>query len=139
MKILLAIDNLGRGGRERRLVELIKGLLQSGDYQITLVVFSSRVEYEEVFDMDINLHMLPRKTKKDPRVFFSFFKISKDAAPDLIHTWGDMATIYAVPSAFLLRIKLINGSVVNAPAHTGWSDPEFFRKKLVLPFSKNNW
>lgn len=134
MKILIAIDNLGRGGCERRAVELMKGLLENGNYEISLVVFSNRIEYEEVYDMNIRLFKLPRKTKKDLKVFYKFFKVLKEAKPDLVHSWGDMASIYATPSTTLLGIKLLNGSVVNAPAQTGWKDPDYFRKRIVLPF-----
>lgn len=134
-KVLLAIDNLNRGGRERRMLELIKGLLRTNSYEITLVVFSDRLHYQQVHDMDIDLHILVRKPKKDPRVFGKFYKICKNFNPDIIHTWGDMATMYALPAAYFQKVKLINGSVVNAPKETGWSDPEYFRKKVSLPFS----
>ncbi|MEM6799981.1 MAG: glycosyltransferase [Bacteroidota bacterium] len=135
MKILLAIDNLNRGGRERRMLELIKGLLRKGGYQITLVVFSDRLHYKEVHELDIELHVLVRKPKKDPRVFGRFYKICKTFKPELIHSWGDMATIYAIPAAAMQGIKLVNGSVVDAPKNTGWTHDEYFRKKLCLPFS----
>lgn len=134
-KVLLAIDNLNRGGRERRMLELIKGLLRTRKYQITLVVFSDRLHYKEVHSLDIDLHVLVRKPKKDPRVFGRFYTIAKKFGPDIIHTWGDMSTVYAIPAAFFQNVKLINGSVVNAPKETGWSDPEYFRKKLSLPFA----
>jgi len=117
------------------MLELIKGLLGTKSYEITLVVFSDRLHYKEVHALDVDLHILVRKPKKDPRVFARFYKICKKAKPDLIHTWGDMSTIYAIPAAFFMGIKLVNGSVVNAPQHTGWTDPEYFRKKVSLPFS----
>ena len=40
MKILLLIDSLVSGGRERRLIELIKGLRSYPHVQLKLVVFS---------------------------------------------------------------------------------------------------
>ncbi|MEM8888332.1 MAG: glycosyltransferase [Bacteroidota bacterium] len=134
MKLLLAIDNLNRGGRERRMLELVKGLLGTGSFQITLIVFSDRLHYKHVHDLDIDLHILVRKPKKDPRVFRKFYKICKNFQPDLIHTWGDMSTIYAIPSAFFLGIKLVNGSVVDAPKDAGWRREEYSRKRIALPF-----
>lgn len=135
MNILLCIDNLGRGGRERRIVELMKGLLALKSFTLTLVVFSNRVEYPEVQKMDVEVHLLPRIPKKDPRIFFKFYSICKKAKPDLIHSWGDMATIYAIPSAQLLRIRLFNGSVADAPHMPTWRNTEFLRKKITSPFS----
>jgi len=135
MKILLCIDNLARGGRERRIVELIKGLLATKSFVISLVVFSDRVDYDEIFEMDLDVHLLPRIPKKDPRIFFKFFSLCKKAKPELIHSWGDMATIYAIPAAQLLHIKLYNGSVADAPKTPGWFNTEFRRKKITTPFS----
>lgn len=135
MKILLCIDNLGRGGRERRIVELIKGLLAKNSLTLSLVIFSDKVDYPEIFDMDIRVHLLPRKPKKDPRIFYKFFKICKQVKPDLIHSWGDMATIYAIPAAQFLTIRLYNGSVADAPHMPNWSNTEFVRKRITSPFS----
>jgi glycosyltransferase involved in cell wall biosynthesis len=135
MRILFAIDNLGRGGKERRMLELIKGLLQTGDYQITLVVFSDRIDFDYVYTLPVDLRILIRKPKKDPRVISRFFRICKEKKPGLIHAWGDMSTLIAIPSAFFLGIKLINGSVVNAPNKAGWFDLEYFRKRITIPFS----
>lgn len=70
MKILYIIESLSAGGKERRLVELIKGLKDHSDFQCELAVMSNDIHYEYVFKQNIRIHYLIRKWKKDPEIFF---------------------------------------------------------------------
>jgi glycosyltransferase involved in cell wall biosynthesis len=135
MKILLLSDSLIKGGRERRMIELIKGLLERPDVQMELVLFSNVIDYPEIHDLDIPLHIIERKPKKDPRVFSRLLKICKRFQPDTIHTWSSMTAIFAYPSVKLLNIKLVNGNIANAPHNLKIWDKELFRAKLTFPFS----
>ena len=52
MKILMVIDSLPRGGKEKRMLELIKGLKNQPDrFDIYLVSLTDWVEYEYVYDV----------------------------------------------------------------------------------------
>jgi glycosyltransferase involved in cell wall biosynthesis len=136
MKILLLIDSLVSGGRERRLIELIKGLRNHSDVQLKLVVFSDKIYYEEIYELDVPIIILKRIPKKNPLVFYKLYKICRDWRPDLMHSWGTMSAIWAIPSTILLNIKLINGNVTNAPDNMGFFDKELVRAKFSFPFSK---
>jgi glycosyltransferase involved in cell wall biosynthesis len=135
MKILLITDSLAKGGKERRMLELMKGLRAYPDVSYELVLFSQRIDYPEVHDMGIPVHILERKPKKDPRVFSRFYRLCQQLRPDVIHSWGSMPSIYAVPAAKLLGIKLINAMIADAPAGMGLSDGRYLRGKLTFPFS----
>lgn len=135
MKILILIDSLVSGGRERRLIELIKGFQGQNDVELMLVVFSDKIHYQEVFELDVTVKILKRVPKKNPMVFFRLFKLCRSFKPDLIHSWGTMSTIFAIPSSLLLKIKLINGNIVDAPNHLNLFDKRLFRAKLTFPFS----
>lgn len=135
MKILLLSDSLIKGGRERRMIELIKGLLEKPDVQTELVLFSNVIDYPEIHDIGIPLHIIERKPAKDPRVFTRLLKICKRFRPDVIHTWSSMTAIFAFPSVKLLKIKLVNGNIANAPLNLKIWDKELFRAKLTFPFS----
>jgi glycosyltransferase involved in cell wall biosynthesis len=135
MKILLLSDSLIKGGRERRMIELIKGLLERSDVQMELVLFANVIDYPEIHDLDIPLHILERKPKKDPRVFYRFYQLCKRFQPDVIHTWSSMCAIFAYPAIKLLNIKLANGNIANAPHNLKIWDKELFRAKLTFPFS----
>ncbi|MCP4976132.1 MAG: glycosyltransferase, partial [Maribacter sp.] len=136
MKILLLIDSLVSGGRERRLIELIKGFNEYPDVQLKLVVFSDKIHYKEIYELGVPVVILKRIPKKNPMVFYKLYKICRKWKPDLMHSWGTMSAIWAIPSTILLNIKLINGNVTDAPANMGFLDKKLFRAKLSFPFSK---
>ena len=78
MKILFYIESLNSGGKERRLVELIKGLSKYPDIEMELVLTRDYIHYKEISDTGIKIHFNIRKgLKKDPRLFFKFYKIAK--------------------------------------------------------------
>ena len=135
MKILLLIDSLVSGGRERRLIELIKGFRDYPDVHLHLVVFSDNIHYQEVFQLGLPVKILERVPKRNPLVFYRLFKLCRKWKPDLIHSWGTMSAIWAIPSSLFLNIKLINGNVTDAPPNMGFFHKELFRAKLSFPFS----
>ena len=76
MKILFYIESLGFGGKERRLVELIKALSKNKTYQMEIVLTRKRVHYEDIFSTNVKITYLERKSiKKDPTIFYKFYKI----------------------------------------------------------------
>lgn len=115
MKILFFTENLRAGGKERRIIELFKYLKKHGDYQIELLITKNIIHYQEIYELGIPIHLIERKwTKKDPLLFFKFYKIAKRFKPDVIHVWGHMVAVYAVPTKILLRVPLINNEIVDA-------------------------
>lgn len=130
----MLIDSLVKGGRERRLIELLKGFTKYDDLEVALVLFSKKVEYPEIHQMNVPIYYLERKPKKDPRVFFRLFKICKKEQVDIIHSWGTMPSVYAIPTAKILGVKFVNASIANAPNQIGWRDSDFLRSKLTYPF-----
>ncbi len=103
MKILFFIDNLGPGGKERRCVELVKGLYTSSELNVEIVVMNKNIHYQEISSLDINIHYLIRKTKKDLSVFRKFYEICKKIKPDIVHCWNDMTAVIAVPTCKFLK------------------------------------
>jgi glycosyltransferase involved in cell wall biosynthesis len=135
MKILFFIDTLGSGGKERRMVELIKALNTVPEVDVEIIVMSSDIHYQEILDMDIKIHSLIRKTRKDIFVFYRLFKICKTSSPDLLHCWDSMTAIYAAPICSILGIKLINGMIIDAPTKQNIFNKDWLRAKITFPFS----
>lgn len=117
MKILFFIESLHSGGKERRLVELLKGLKKNfREINFELVLTKKKIHYKEVLKLGIKIHILERKfLKKDPLLFFQFYRLCKKYQPDIMHTWGNMVTIYSIPAKLLLKIPLINNQIIDAP------------------------
>lgn len=134
MKIIFFIDGLSSGGKERRLVELMKGLKLHPDVDFILVVMSTEIHYSEVYDLQIDIIHLIRKTKKDLSIFKKFYDICKNYNPDIIHTWDGMTSVYAMFISKLLNIVFVNGMITNASLNSNLSKEKVF-SKLSFPLS----
>ena len=135
MKILFFIDNLQSGGKERRFTELLKGLKRSSNIELSVVVMNEDVHYKEIFDLDIKIQYLIRKTSKDLSVFRKFYQICKIEKPNIVHCWDDMTAVISVPTCKFLRIKLVNGMVIDTPIIRNFRNKSWLRAKLTFPFS----
>ncbi len=133
MKVLFFIESLGSGGKERRLVELIKGLSKDGNLEMELVLTKEVIHYTDILSTNINIHYIVRKgLKKDPRLFYKFYKIASKFKPDIIHVWGNLVAIYAIPTKVFLKTPMINSQITNAPLNVSNS---FLEHTLTFPFS----
>ncbi len=134
MKILFFIESLRSGGKERRLVELIKGLAKNPDIEMEIVLTKEEIHYTDVLATNIKIHYTVRKKglKKDPRIFYKFYKVAKKVKPDVIHVWGNLVAIYAIPAKVLLRIPMVNSQIADAPENIGNS---ILSHRLSFPFS----
>lgn len=135
LKVLFFIDSLRAGGKERRCVELLKGLDVSSDINFEIVVMNEDIHYQEVFRLNTKIHYLIRRTKKDLSVFRKFYNINKKYKPDIVHCWNDMTAVIAVPICKLLNIKLVNGMVADTPVHRNLMNKSWARAKLTFAFS----
>lgn len=136
MKVMLLIDSLVSGGMERRLVELVKGFQGYPDVQLHVVVFRDNIHYTEIYDLNLSVTIIKREPKHNPMVFYKLYKLCKQWQPNIIHSWGTMSAVLAVPSALLQGIKFINGFVVDASHNMKYWDERLVRARLTFPFSK---
>ncbi len=132
IKILYVIDSLGPGGAERRLVQLLK-CLDADRFSTKVILLTDIVHYTEVFGLETEVIKLDRKIRKDPLIFFRLYRICRGWRPDIIHAWGSMPAVYAGPVAGLLRIKLINAMIADAPIRL--NAKKRIRSFLSFPFS----
>jgi glycosyltransferase involved in cell wall biosynthesis len=133
LKTLHIIDSLGSGGKERRLVQLIKGLKKNGKIKSEIIILNDIIHYKIIHELDIKLHVLKRRINKDPSIYFKIINICKKFRPDIIHSWGSMPSIYCAPVSKILRIKFLNGQISDAPKTISWKIK--IRTLLTFPFS----
>jgi glycosyltransferase involved in cell wall biosynthesis len=137
MKILMIINSLNRGGYERRMLELIKGLKgQPYPYEIYVISMLNIVEYDYVYDLPIKFQIVQRRSSKDFRFVLKLRKIIKDFNPDIIHSWDVTASVYASAAKLFLNKVLINGIISNAYPGLNWFNSRYLRVKLLMPFCK---
>jgi len=114
IKVLHLIDSLRFGGKERQLVELLKGLSKHPEVLSELGIMSKDIHYPDVYKLNIDIKFLIRKSRKDPRILAKLYKLCKEFRPEIIHSWSLMTSVYAAPVAKMLNIRLINGTIRNA-------------------------
>lgn len=128
MRILLFTDTLGFGGKERRLLELIKYLKQNTDYTIALVLTENEIYYEYVYELGIQIEIMERKFSRfDPSPLLKLIRFCKVFKPDVIHAWGIMTTFYAIPAKLMIRKPLISSMIADVQGLT-----ELFSSKTIF-------
>jgi glycosyltransferase involved in cell wall biosynthesis len=115
LRVLHLVDSLRVGGKERQVVELLKGLCHLEQVQLMLVTMGQERFYvPEIEGLELPLIYLLRKMRWDPSIFIRLHGILRNFKADIVHTNSDMATFYALPLTKLLRAKLVNGCVRGA-------------------------
>jgi glycosyltransferase involved in cell wall biosynthesis len=133
MRVLICIEALGVGGKERQAVELVKALGRRPDVECLMVCLQSDDFYlHELTDVGISVEFMLRRMRWDVGVFDQLYKTIRRYQPHLMHTFGMMSSFYALPIAKLMRLPLINASIQNAFSRGGfrWS-----LEKLLLKAS----
>jgi glycosyltransferase involved in cell wall biosynthesis len=135
MRILLFIDGFGVGGKERQLLELVKGLAFEDGVECELAITSKQIHYTYLENLGVPVHYVHRKFRKDPSVYPRFYSLCKQVQPDIVHSWNSMCSVYAAPVAKLLGITFINGFLRDAKPNLSFRDREWLRAKLTFPLS----
>ena len=151
LRVLHFIDNLGPGGKERQLVELLKGLEAGldagpdpapgadpghrGGCESCVVSMTEGVFYAELLALRrVTLRSLIRRSRKDWRAFAQFYREVREFAPDVIVAWDHMTAIYAVPAALWAGVPLVNAMIRDAPDRLSWT--AWSRARLSFPFCR---
>jgi glycosyltransferase involved in cell wall biosynthesis len=139
MKILHYIDSFRSGGKERQLLELLKGLSRVEDIECELIIMSENVHFLNnsniMNELNIKPRFLLRKSKKDLGIFFRLYRLCQEIRPDILHSWESMCSVYAMPITKLLGIKFVNGFIRNAPQAISVGDKIWLRRNITFPFS----
>ena len=84
-KILQLIDSLNIGGAEVLLVDLVRGIKESGD-DVSVGYSTSGPLEKNLLKMGISLTHLPRLGRIDPFLFFRMCQLILREKPDIVHT-----------------------------------------------------
>lgn len=136
MRVLMLTDSLSKGGTERQLLELIKGLkIGEPEMDILLVLLSDVVDYNYVYELPIKIRIVKRQTKKDITVFAKLNRLLNEFKPDIIHTWSTMSSFYV---SFLKIFRggiFVNNSILNAYTDMNFFHHEFLKVRFSGFFS----
>ncbi|WFU22172.1 glycosyltransferase [Bradyrhizobium sp. CB1717] len=135
IRVLHITDTLGSGGKERQLIELLRGFNKIDGFVNELVVLSDTIHYDEVGTLGIKIHIFRRSRKWDFRIFEKLYGVAKRYRPNIIYSWESMCSVYASPIALLFGSALINGMIRYAPLVLNLKDQAYRRLLLTAPFS----
>ena len=114
-RILYIIDSLRAGGKERRCLSLIQKIAENNNYIIEFVILNSDIHYREVFDIEINCHIIDRKKYSKSGVVIKIFQIFNNFKPNILHAWDTLSTLYWVPLKLIFQTKLITSKITDSP------------------------
>lgn len=94
---------------------------------------SEEIHYTRFLNLGIQYRVIKRNwTKKDPSIFYKFYAVCREYKPDIIHVWGNMVAIYAIPAKLFLGIPLVNFQIQTAPKKVSKG---LLSHVLTFPFS----
>lgn len=129
IRLLFVIDGLGHGGKERQLIEILRGL-DSSAIESGIISFNKDGHYSpEAKNLTQGNYFEIDKKKSKISPFIEVNKIISNIKPDIVHTWDTMSSMYAYPAARLNGCKFIDGSIRDAGVESGW---QFYYKKTFL-------
>ncbi len=105
INIIQIIGNLGNGGKERRMIQCVKGLASTHQYRQRIVLLNDTVVYKEVYDIeDTSITILKEGN------LFSLYKqichIVKETHADIVHSWIDTKPFLLLLPIITIKFKL---------------------------------
>jgi len=137
MKIVFFIGNLKGGGKERRLLELIKYLCNQSELEIHILLIRKYIDYPIFNQLNVNYtYIINKNNKKTPLyIVYKVLVFINKIKPDIIHTWGNEETFYILLSKILFKIPLINGQIISAPPKESITFRRRMLNKINFAFS----
>lgn len=139
MKILMVINTLQKGGKERRMLELIKGLKRHDQsFEIFLVSLSDVVDYPYVYDLPIRFEIIAKKSEgKDLGLILKLRRIIHQFKPDVIHSWDSTVSQYLLVANAFYNRPMIHSIIYDASANkSAFNRGLYKRVRMISRFAR---
>ncbi|NPD90889.1 glycosyltransferase family 4 protein [Xylanibacter muris] len=122
MKIAMVTDHLLSGGKERRMVELMKVLSKNPKYEFTVVLLEgkddSSIAYRDILYCPVRFVYLGQYNRR--QLIWQFYSLCKKEKFDLIHLWAALVYGYILaPTHYMLKTPIISSSITSARKQGG--------------------
>lgn len=126
IKIVIVIDDLGRGGAQRQLVEILKSIGLQDRYRFYVISLSAeKNDYEwSLRDAGFSVSIIPQSGKFSFKTLWELVKLFRAISPDVVHTWLFTADFYGRVAALIAGvphlISAMRNTVDDMPFHYRW-------------------
>lgn len=111
MKVLYLIEELSGGGKERRLVELLKGLSKDANFDIHLALTKPEIGYPEVSNLPITIHRL--YALSNIALVGEYSKLLNQLKPNVVHTWSLKTSFYGALLKPFFKFRFVVGFIAD--------------------------
>lgn len=134
MKVLILNDQLTRGGKERRIVELLKYCKSHYDISFEIIVIHDKVDYEDIYQTGYKVHVLKWAENKLSDNFKKVLAITRAFNPDVIHSWSSMTDVIGLVLKLYTRKKVISSMIARVIPSRSLKDKDYRRALYTFPF-----
>ena len=118
IKLVYIISNLGIGGAQILLLNILKQVKGSGFYEVSVITLNKGIYTDTVINMGISVFNLNCKNLINPIIFIKLYKLLKKIKPDIVHTHLLKADFYGRISSRLAGIKhIVSTYHTNSSSH----------------------
>lgn len=134
MKIAMITDHLLSGGKERRMVELMKAMSVDDKFQFHIIILEgtdeSSIAYKDILKYPVKISYLGKYNRL--QLVWQLYLLCKKEQFDLLHLWAALVYGYIIaPTHYLLHIPIVNSSITSARKQGG---KKFWLNKLTYHF-----
>ena len=135
VKVLILNDVLTKGGKERRIVELLKYCKQHLDVHFEIIFMHDGVDFPEIYDTGYKINIIDWSYKSKTASLQKIFNITREYKPDIVHSWASMTDIIGVLLKVFFRKKFISSMIADALPFRSYKNKDYLRSKISFRFA----
>lgn len=135
IKVLILNDVLTKGGKERRIVELLKYAKQHFAIEFEIIFMHAGVDFPEIYDTNYPIHIIRWSNNEARSGFKKILSITREFKPDIIHSWASMTDMIAVALKFYTKKAFISSMISETLPHRSYKNKDYVRSKISFRFA----
>lgn len=135
IKVLILNDALIKGGKERRIVELLKYSKQHFNISFEIIFMFKNVDFPEIYDTQFPIHIINWSNKKFNEGFKKILEITKSFEPDIIHSWSSMTDIVSIVLKLYTKKSFISSMIAEVIPSKSYKNKDYLRSKISFKFA----
>ena len=135
VKVLILNDVLTKGGKERRIVELLKYSKQHFDIKFEIIFMHDGVDFPEIYTTKYPIHIIKWSNKKFWEGYKKILLITNNFQPDVIHSWASMTDMIAILLKLHTKKKFVSSMIAEALPFRSYKNKDYLRSKISFRFA----